>query len=1215
MSCRDNNSFSYKTIHPIIRRILDERSKLNNTVQLAMPFVRATSTIQHDEYLGPGNKGFTLGLHLYDEDAKWQDIYSDQSVEQGNYPLIGYTYDKDGKTKRLYASPPPESVAKINGFFNQADTLVNTINRPLIPPPGITSVKVGNFKDAYSLLGEIDISVPSLIQLEALHRTFLIPGTGIVLEWGQQFASTTDTLFSSVLSGDRGEIGLLQQLEDKIFPWHNRARLDIMMSKLATRNIGINEIMQCYTLPSQGQYTWMFGRLANFSVKANSDGSFDVSIKIVGQGEDSSAYLTTVTARPPVDNSGKICSEKENSVNSYFSNTVAGGLNFKTLLDAASGRSANLPDLSPDWKTHVVYIANGNKKEGDTATPSNPNSNTAGNSFTDDAYFISWRFFVNVVLNHPRYGVMAIFDKAFEGLPEKTKLMNKIALLRPYAVGEKRETILINTPGDVYINDPCENYVGNNPYLRSIDLGTMLIVNEQAAKSAEGSEEYKLLFSEENMLEQTDTSKRFLSQGDFYLSANQAPNLSGITFDRGFLSTGVWLNHKKVIECLAGAETIMQGIVKLLTEMSRATANIWNLSIDNSYPESSGQTCLNPVDDKIELENDYHNYSIVDLNFRENSIESTKRFLEGEIRVHSFNKHIRTNSDGELLGSDLLECLVDLSLPKSLFTSIASLGLFSKKDLERANNAGKTAEQIAAETKASETSLNTQGCSNVEFLTTSMNESIREMFSIVTIEPKNGKSPDLTAIDSSLPTDTTFTCGQPVAQVTANVAGTGTMVGPAVADPSSNNTQAVQQNLNRANEIEQLLLNEPCKSCIPTFVPSSVSIPVVGGGSVLKYVYYTNKLGQRVPVPVLADFAGRPGSPPGVNTLFRIGHRNGRITGAALVATSSGPLLYRDAAAQYERMKTAFDNEPAHKAKGWKLSISSGFRSLAVQEAFIPEKGWTRKPGLEGAAQGNTSNYGLATTPGTSNHGWGLAIDVNLLDGYFGEMKKWLDKNGRTWGFYPIPSNPDGTESWHFDYRLPLLQPPIAPDAPPSATPAQVAPSPLPQTTNSAGCDECNRLLQEYNSLVAILGPIATQQDQLVGSVRQFPHLNSLNRYVEPLPPKMINRIRCTADGVRSNALGAAPTSLSIKADLTMPGIAGLRIGELFWIDRIPSFYKVFGAFQILGIQHTITKDGWKTKIDSRFNYLGDSWKARMVELYNITNPQTEAKDPARVRT
>jgi len=106
-----------------------------------------------------------------------------------------------------------------------------------------------------------------------------------------------------------------------------------------------------------------------------------------------------------------------------------------------------------------------------------------------------------------------------------------------------------------------------------------------------------------------------------------------------------------------------------------------------------------------------------------------------------------------------------------------------------------------------------------------------------------------------------------------------------------------------------------------------------------------------------------------------------------------------------------------------------------------------------------------------------------------------------------------------------------------------------------------------------------------------------LYRYQEYLPALMMALIRGTSNDSFSNALGTAPGSLSLSADLVLPGINGLRVGQLFWIDRIPTFYKIFGAFQILSIEDTIDVNGWKTNIHSRFNYLGKEWRSAVIEL------------------
>ena len=69
-----------------------------------------------------------------------------------------------------------------------------------------------------------------------------------------------------------------------------------------------------------------------------------------------------------------------------------------------------------------------------------------------------------------------------------------------------------------------------------------------------------------------------------------------------------------------------------------------------------------------------------------------------------------------------------------------------------------------------------------------------------------------------------------------------------------------------------------------------------------------------------------------------------------------------------------------------------------------------------------------AATPGTSNHGWGLAFDFNHIDSAYdisggkrdfeSDVYKWLYKNAPTYNFHnPSWARPDGKkpEAWHFE--------------------------------------------------------------------------------------------------------------------------------------------------------------------------------------------------------
>jgi len=95
----------------------------------------------------------------------------------------------------------------------------------------------------------------------------------------------------------------------------------------------------------------------------------------------------------------------------------------------------------------------------------------------------------------------------------------------------------------------------------------------------------------------------------------------------------------------------------------------------------------------------------------------------------------------------------------------------------------------------------------------------------------------------------------------------------------------------------------------------------------------------------------------------------------------------------------------------------------------------------------------------------------------------------------------------------------------------------------------------------------------------------------EMYPDDMRNKMsqNSTKSGMNPNYSHAwrTPGKLSVTADLTIPGISGLRVGQIFWVDRISDSYKEYGAFQLFGLTENIDiSKGWTTSIHSRFNVL-----------------------------
>ncbi|MHA7135493.1 M15 family metallopeptidase [Oerskovia turbata] len=128
-------------------------------------------------------------------------------------------------------------------------------------------------------------------------------------------------------------------------------------------------------------------------------------------------------------------------------------------------------------------------------------------------------------------------------------------------------------------------------------------------------------------------------------------------------------------------------------------------------------------------------------------------------------------------------------------------------------------------------------------------------------------------------------------------------------------------------------------------------------------------------------------------------YSNGRIPAAALTTLSFAPSqsLRCDAAAMLEDLSDAYAER-----FGRPLPMTDTYRSYAQQVSTRAAK------------------PGLAAVPGTSNHGWGLAIDLDAPASSPGSAQyKWLRANAPLYGWdNPSWARPGGSkpEPWHFEY-------------------------------------------------------------------------------------------------------------------------------------------------------------------------------------------------------
>jgi putative chitinase len=1164
-------SFSYKVTDQKIQNILRARSQVNNVVQVGMPFVKATGTVEMPELLGNGNLGFTLGIHGL-LDAGYESIYAQGSSES---PLVGYTYTKDGRNERVYATIPTTN-QQIAKYFTQQLTLQNTpdsFNR--IPPPGITGLKIGTNRAGLSSTAELQISVPSLQQLEFLNRVFLIPGCGMVVEWGQQFASDRDASL--------GERGLIGNLQEKMFPWYRPSELGPLLDKLSRRQVGLEEILEQYVYPTEGQYMWMFGRVANIGTKGNADGSFDVTVKIVGPAEDQWAYSVRQTAMASASPEGKICPDDGNSVESYLTQTTA-GFNLKTLLDEMEGGTN---ERLTDWAGHVIKIDNGNKNKGSEGSDSNANANQSSFADVDNAYFMTWRFFVNVVLNDEEHGIKGIFSKA-QLAPE---IIEKMGIIRPYTDS------LGNTARADIIEDPYENYVGNNKWLRSYDPGTMIIVNEYAGSAAESLFKYEVQRANDGS-RNTKTSAYQLEENTrandittkFSKGAPQTNTVGGFDFtkstgqpindvDKGFLSTGVWLNHKAVITSLLSGNTIMQGISNLLGKMNNATRGYWALTLDVSEPVEEG---------------DKFDYYVVDQYYRGSSETAISTLIDGEQRIYTFNKFLRNSNQG-VVGSELTDFSMDLDLPKLLFSQISTMGLSQAGDVEA----------------ASPTTALLQPCKNPTV--SEANDTLRRMIGISTISPSKGDvSIDITNRNTSR---VVGECGSPsLGSAPAGTAGQGLQPVKPGPDESKDAKRFIDEQKKASDYI-----NDPkneCAQCTPCYrgqsptSPSQVQIVQIVSNSTItdycstltgnekQFCQIAVREGITEPVELaqlLAQFKHESNLEPvserlsySAEFLYRTFPKTpNRSWGFTSVEDARPICCGKDSRALANRIYGSrmgnTEQNDGYKYRGRGMVQLTGKDNYiaagsAIREDLVNNPDlllrfdvaskasiWFWKTRVKPLVIRNNTNFQDTTTVTRSINGGTIGLQ-DRLNKFLGFL--------RTFGI--------GT-------RVGSQSPSTPTNAPPGT-------SGCTQELRQK-CRDCITQDMVFRQTGALIQDTRTLNNALAGVTRDFPNLNAVLRYVEILPDRMASLIRCDSNGNRANSFGAAPTSLSIKAELTLPGIAGIRVGELFWIDRIQALYKIFGAFQVMSIEHDIGQDGWQTKISSKFNSLGQTWKNTMLEL------------------
>lgn len=165
----------------------------------------------------------------------------------------------------------------------------------------------------------------------------------------------------------------------------------------------------------------------------------------------------------------------------------------------------------------------------------------------------------------------------------------------------------------------------------------------------------------------------------------------------------------------------------------------------------------------------------------------------------------------------------------------------------------------------------------------------------------------------------------------------------------------------------------------------------------------------------------------------------------AVVRTAKGQMLRAEAAAAWDDLA-----EEVRRRFGWTPGLTDSYRPYTVQERIFLERYRTTyqeyAPGRidrrtwRGQTWWRRRGVASASTPGLSNHGLGLAVDVTALGGFNGQRYKQLASVAPSFGW----SNATGKkidEAWHWEFTGKVSAPTGTPGAPTSRPASPISPA------------------------------------------------------------------------------------------------------------------------------------------------------------------------------
>lgn len=410
-------------------------------VPISSPFVRMTSTKEDSEI---GYRFFTLGLHGFN--TSLDNAFDLTYGREGD--LVGYAYStketnsgtNKSRKRFIYASdltlqtPQPEiqdSVNNTNSLVDiqkqRAKEQSNIASFGTQPVPGIVDVKISRRGLGTPINARVKWVCYNRAQLEFLRNHFMIAGTYVVLEWGQQFSDRT---FSNLLDfGDSNNI-----LTD----------LKQCLQK------GRNYIIDTYVYPNEGNYDLMVGVVGNSEIEFDAvTNVYTITTIIYSVGEQYWGISSHTTFIDHVNDSSE---GRVTTIADFF---VPDNSEFSRLCEDPAAKKLGL-------------VADFKSRSSPEAISTSKDIGNIGNN-PNDYKFIRWDYFTGTVLN-------ALYDKI--GSSDIGSVVKKfINFSESQSLAEN--SVSSNT------KLPNTSYVGDSPYLVSTRPETMIIIRSNSNKIPE----------------------------------------------------------------------------------------------------------------------------------------------------------------------------------------------------------------------------------------------------------------------------------------------------------------------------------------------------------------------------------------------------------------------------------------------------------------------------------------------------------------------------------------------------------------------------------------------------------------------------------------------------------------------------------------------------------------------------------------------------------